>query len=201
MTPPQIDINISVLQNKDWSSKKVSYLLKKYSGKGVDLVCKTSSLISNPCVLFFLTAFPLFIRGNPQAPSQHRQWALSCSLFIFTLCSVWLKTHLVSFRMTESRSESQNVLGLLYFILPFLLQHNLRESISQSNSSLRLDETMQCLLGNLQEAHPTVPGKCDGYFFPGNEQLQSQGNLDDRHRQGILEFNGKNKYSFSWSYD
>ena len=115
--------------------------------------------------------------------------SLICSLFIFTLCSVWLKTHLVSFRMTESRSESQNVLGLLYFILPFLLQHSFRESFSQSSLSLRLDETMQCLLGNLQEAHPTVPGKCDGHFFPGNEQLQFQGNLDDRHGQGILEFN------------
>ena len=149
---------------------------------------------------FFLTAFPLFIRGNPQAPSQHRQWALSCSLFIITLCSVWLKTHLVAFPRTESRSESQNVLGLLYFILPFLLQHSFRESFSQTSSSLRLDETMQCLLGNLQEAHPTVPGKWNGHFFPGNEQLQFQGNLDDHHGQGILKFNWKNKDSFLWSY-
>lgn len=59
MTPP-IDINISVLQNKNWSSKKVSYLFKKYSGKGVDLVFKTSSLISNPCVWFFPYCFPTF---------------------------------------------------------------------------------------------------------------------------------------------
>lgn len=58
--PPPIDINISVLQNKNWSSKKVSYLFKKYSGKGVDLVFKTSSLISNPCVLFFPYCFPTF---------------------------------------------------------------------------------------------------------------------------------------------
>lgn len=103
--------------------------------------------------------------------------------------------------MTESSSESHNVLGLLHFIPPFLLQHILRESFSQSSSSLRLDETMQCLLGNLQEAHPIVPGKYDGHFFPGSEQLQFQGNWDDRHRQGTLESNGKNKDNFSWSYD
>lgn len=73
-------------------------------------------------------------------------------------------------------SESHNVLGLLHFIPPFLLQHSLRESFSQSSSNLQLDETMQCLLGNLQEAQPTVPGKYNGHFFPGNEQLQFQGN-------------------------
>lgn len=149
------------------------------------------------CFLHSFTASPPFSRVDPQVSSHYYEWVFSCSLFIISLLVLCVWGPIMSHSQWHRAlmNPKMSLCLALYTLFSYLHFNTALERASPKHRNLELYKIKGYLLWKLRRPNPTaVSGEFDDHFFPGS--VLFQGNLDDWHRQGIMEFSGKNKNSF-----